>query len=59
VPTVVPPEVSGLTQSLIDRINQYAFPGGRSVVAPACKKQGKFPVDGETTDYPHLKAISP
>src|SRR5215218_848419 len=28
VPTVVPPEVSGLTQSLIDRINQYAFPGG-------------------------------
>ncbi|MEO8688186.1 MAG: MlaD family protein [Solirubrobacteraceae bacterium] len=56
VPTVVPPAVSGLTQSLIDRINQFAFPAANAAPAPACKKQGKFPVSGETTDYPHLKA---
>ena len=56
VPTVVPPEVSGLTQSLIDRINQFAFPVNNGIPAPPCKKQGKFPVGGEATDYPHLRA---
>jgi phospholipid/cholesterol/gamma-HCH transport system substrate-binding protein len=56
VPTVVPPAVSGLTQSLIDKINQYAFPAANAAPASACKKQAKFPVDGELTDYPHLKA---
>ena len=59
VPTVVPPAVSGLTQSLIDRINQYAFPAANAAPAPACKKQGKFPVGGESTDYPHLRATAP
>jgi hypothetical protein len=24
--------------------------------APACKKQGKFPIGGEVTDFPHLRA---
>ena len=52
VPTVVPPEVSGLTQSLIDRINQFAFPAANAAPAPACKKQGKFPVGGESTRLP-------
>jgi phospholipid/cholesterol/gamma-HCH transport system substrate-binding protein len=56
VPTIVPPEVSHITQSLLDRINQFAYPVNNSVPSPACKKQGKFPVDGEVTDYPHLKA---
>jgi phospholipid/cholesterol/gamma-HCH transport system substrate-binding protein len=55
VPTIVPPEVSHLPQSLIDRINQFAFPVNNSAPAPACKKQAKFPVGGELTDYPHLK----
>jgi hypothetical protein len=59
VPTVVPPEVSGLTQSLIDRINQYAFPAANAAPAPPCKKQGKFPIGGETTDYPHLRELAP
>jgi hypothetical protein len=59
VPTVVPPEVSGLTQSLIDRINQYAFPAANEAPAPPCKKQGKFPIGGEETDYPHLRELAP
>jgi virulence factor Mce-like protein len=56
VPTIVPPDVSHIPQSLIDRINQFAFPANNSAPAPPCKKQGKFPVGGELTDYPHLKA---
>jgi virulence factor Mce-like protein len=56
VPTIVPPEVSGITQSLIDRINQFAFPVNNSAPAPACTKQAKFPIGGELTDYPHLRA---
>jgi virulence factor Mce-like protein len=56
VPTVVPPEVSGITQSLIDRINQFAFPLQGQVPSPPCEKQGKFTTGGETTDYPHVKA---
>ena len=46
------PRSRRLTQSLIDRINQYAFPAGNAAPAPACKKQGKFPVGGETTRLP-------
>jgi phospholipid/cholesterol/gamma-HCH transport system substrate-binding protein len=56
VPTAVPTEVSGLTQSLIDRINQFAFPAQGAVPAPACKKQANFNAGGESTRYPHYKA---
>jgi phospholipid/cholesterol/gamma-HCH transport system substrate-binding protein len=56
VPTIVPPEVSHITQSLIDRINQFAFPVNNSAPAPACKKQGNFTTGGESTRYPHLNA---
>src|SRR5215210_5164471 len=56
VPTVVPAEVSGLTQQLLDRINQFAFPLNNSAPAPPCKKQGNFTTSGESTRYPHLKA---
>jgi phospholipid/cholesterol/gamma-HCH transport system substrate-binding protein len=56
VPTAVPPEVSGLTQSLIDRVNQFAFPVNNGVPAPACKKQANFTTGGESTRYPHLNA---
>jgi phospholipid/cholesterol/gamma-HCH transport system substrate-binding protein len=62
VPTVVAnpvQRVTGITQSLLDRINQYAFPAANAAPAPACKKQGKFPVGDETTDYPHLKELAP
>jgi phospholipid/cholesterol/gamma-HCH transport system substrate-binding protein len=56
VPTAVPPAVSGLTQELIDRINQFAFPNGSTAVAPPCDKQGNFNQSGESTQYPHVKA---
>jgi ABC-type transporter Mla subunit MlaD len=56
VPTIVPPDVSHLTQSLIDRINQFAFPVNNSAPAPACKKQANFTTGGESTRYPHLNA---
>jgi phospholipid/cholesterol/gamma-HCH transport system substrate-binding protein len=56
VPTAVPSEVSGLTQALIDRINQFAFPAQGAVPAPACKKQANFNAGGESTRYPHYKA---
>jgi phospholipid/cholesterol/gamma-HCH transport system substrate-binding protein len=56
VPTAVPPAVSGLTQSLLDRINEFAFPVNNSAPAPACKKQGNFTTGGDNTRYPHLKA---
>ncbi|HYH90250.1 MAG TPA: MlaD family protein [Solirubrobacteraceae bacterium] len=55
VPTVVPPEVSGITQSLIDRINQFAFPLQGAVPAPGCEKQPNFTFGGESTQYPHVK----
>ncbi len=56
VPTAVPPAVSGLTQSLIDRINQFAFPVANNAPAPECKKQGNFTTGGESTRYPHVKS---
>ena len=52
VPTVVPPEVSGITQDLIDRINRFAFPVQGQAPSPPCEKQGKFTTSGETTDLP-------
>jgi hypothetical protein len=51
----VPPEVSGITQSLIDRINQFAFPAQGQVPAPPCDKQGKFTTSGNVTDYPQVE----
>jgi phospholipid/cholesterol/gamma-HCH transport system substrate-binding protein len=56
VPTAVPPAVSGITQSLIDRINQFAFPAQGQAPAPPCDKQGNFNEGGESTQYPHVKA---
>ena len=56
VPTVLPPAVTRITQSLIDRINQFAFPVNNSAPAPACKKQGNFTTGGESTRYPHVRA---
>ena len=62
VPTAVPVPgapgiVTGLTQSLIDRINQFAFPAqNNGSTAPPCKKQGNFHTSGESTRFPHLKA---
>ena len=47
--------MSGITQDLIDRINQFAFPVQGQVPAPPCEKQGKFTTGGETTDYPHVR----
>ena len=55
VPTVLPPAATGITQSLIDRINQFAFPVNNTVPAPPCKKQGNFTTGGESTRYPHVK----
>jgi phospholipid/cholesterol/gamma-HCH transport system substrate-binding protein len=46
-----------LPQELQDNIQKYAFgPVGQQVPAPPCKQQGKFPFQGETTQYPHVKA---
>jgi phospholipid/cholesterol/gamma-HCH transport system substrate-binding protein len=62
VPTVVPvptppPAVTGITQSIFDRINQFAFPiVNGTVPAPPCKKQPNFNVGGESTRFPHVKA---
>jgi hypothetical protein len=56
VPTVLPEAVTGITQSLIDRVNQFAFPAGSNTAAPPCDKQGKFNVGGQVTDYPHVRA---
>ena len=46
-----------LPVSLQDNIQKYAFgPVGQAVPAPPCKQQPKFPFQGETTQYPHVKA---
>jgi virulence factor Mce-like protein len=55
IPDVLPESVTGITQSLIDRINQFAFPDN-GTVAPRCEKQGKFNFSGDITDYPHVRA---
>jgi hypothetical protein len=52
----VPPVVTGITQSIIDRVNQFAFPVNNSAPAPPCKKQRNFTTSGESTRYPHVKA---
>ena len=55
VPTAVPPAVSGITQDLFDRIQNFVLPGGKAV-APPCELQGKFNEGGVSTQYPHVKA---
>jgi virulence factor Mce-like protein len=56
LPTAPPPSVSGITQELLDRINQFAFPAQGQAPAPPCDKQGNFHEGGESTRYPHVKA---
>jgi hypothetical protein len=42
---------------LRDNILKYAFGGAQQATpAPPCKQQEKFPVFGETTQYPHVHA---
>ncbi len=55
VPTVLPTEVTGLTQALIDGVNQFAFPAGSNVPAPKCEKQAQFTTGGNATDYPQVE----
>jgi ABC-type transporter Mla subunit MlaD len=56
-PTIVNNNLSILPQELQDNIQKYAFgPVGQPVAAPPCKQQPKFPFQGETTQYPHVKA---
>ena len=45
-------------QSLIDEILRFGFPSGVAHVGPAppCRQQAKFPLGGELTQYPHVKA---
>ena len=56
VPTPLPAEVTGLTQSLLDRINQLAYPLNGAAPAPPCRKQPNFNWAGESTRFPHVKA---
>ena len=67
IPTTVPPFTpdNGVTngvfsypQSVIDQVARFAFPGGQgnAGIAPPCRQQGPFPLQGEVTQYPHLKA---
>ena len=55
-PTIVNPLLDILPQELQDNIQKYAFgPVGQAVPAPPCKQQPKFPFQGETTQFPHVK----
>jgi phospholipid/cholesterol/gamma-HCH transport system substrate-binding protein len=47
-----------LPDSLFAGILRFAFPSGPGAVqaAPPCRQQAPFTVDGETTQYPHVKA---
>jgi len=67
IPTTVPPFTPdpGVTNgvfsyppALIAQVARFAFPGGQgnAGIAPPCRQQGPFPLQGEVTQYPHLKA---
>ncbi len=68
IPTTVPPftpdpgvsnGVFSYPPALIERrSSRFAFPGGHgnAGIAPPCRQQGPFPLQGEVTQYPHLKA---
>src|SRR3954447_25099451 len=49
-----------IPDQLLAMIQQFAFggPTGTGTSAPPCRKQGKFNVGGESTDYPRLKPRS-
>ena len=62
VPAPVPDSgvVDGLfsyPDSLFDDILEFGFPSGvpHEGPAPPCRQQGKFPFQGETLQYPHVK----
>ena len=48
-------------EALMADITRFAFPSGQGVpgVAPPCRQQPPFDVDGEVTQYPHIKADGP
>jgi phospholipid/cholesterol/gamma-HCH transport system substrate-binding protein len=48
-------------EALMADITRFAFPTGQGVpgVAPPCRQQPPFDVDGEVTQYPHIKADGP
>jgi phospholipid/cholesterol/gamma-HCH transport system substrate-binding protein len=55
-PTIVNPLTGLLPQSLQDNIQKFAFGAQASTVpAPPCKQQPKFPFQGDTSQYPHVK----
>ena len=55
MPTVADSLTNLIPAQLRDSIIKYAFGGATSnVPAPPCKQQPKFPVFGETTQYPHV-----
>ena len=67
IPTTVPPftpdpgvsnGVFSYPPALVNQVIRYAFPGGmgNAGIAPPCRQQGPFPLQGEVTQYPHLKA---
>ena len=59
----IPPFVQGVTEglfsyppALFNDIVKFAFPeGSGNGVAPRCVYQGPYTVQGETTQFPHLK----
>ena len=59
VPTCGHAERPGLTRTLLDQIQQFAFPASSAVPAPAVQAAGPFEFGGETTQYPHVKAVQP
>ncbi len=62
LPTPIPDAVQGASdlfsypQQLFDDIIKFAFPqGSGNGVAPRCVYQGPYTVQGETSQFPHLK----
>jgi phospholipid/cholesterol/gamma-HCH transport system substrate-binding protein len=52
-PDLAPPSAN-FSEDLRNRIIKFIFQNSDGI-APPCKKQGKFTVGGETTDYPHVR----
>ena len=48
-------------EALMSDIARFAFPTGQGIpgVAPPCRQQPPFDVDGEVTQYPRIKAAGP
>ena len=47
-----------IPDELLSQIQLYAFGGAAGVAAPTCKQQGPFTFGGQTTQYPHVNALS-